>query len=76
MSRSAEVAVDMDLMRKVEALPVRQAGQQTIVPTEAQLAALRKYWKTGRRQTDIAKALGVSVHTARRWYEERVRAER
>ena len=72
MSRSADVKVDMELMRRIEALPVTRGGTPRLDPTPAQVTAVRKYWKSGRRQTDIAKMLGVHHNTVRRWYREYV----
>ena len=74
MSRSAEVAVDLDLMREIEALPVRKAGNQELVPSKAQIDALKRFWKSGRRQVDIAAKLGVGVQTARAWWERYAQA--
>lgn len=72
MPRSAEVAIDMELMRRVEVLPVVRSGNPGLQPTPTQVEALRRYWRSGRRQIDVAKAIGVSAMTARRWYREYV----
>jgi len=70
MPRSAEVKIDLELMSRLEALPIARGGTPKHEPTPAQVAALRRYWKSGRRQPDIAKALGVHANTARRWYRD------
>jgi hypothetical protein len=72
MPRSTEVKVDMGLLAKVEALPVRRSGAPAMVPTKEQLEALRLYWKSGRRQTEISRAIGVCTGVARGWYREYV----
>lgn len=75
MSRSTEVKIDVSLMQAIEAIPVRSSGNQRKEPTPEQVEALRRYWRSGRRQDDMSKALGVSRHTAARWYEEYVEAD-
>ena len=74
MPRSVDVKVDMNVLEGLEALPVVRGGAPKKVPTPTQLEGLRRYWKSGRRQQDIADKLGVGKDTCLRWYRELIEA--
>ena len=64
--------IDEDLLAKLYAATEKiGVGTKKIYPTERQAKILRDLWgKKTVRQVDIAKAIGVSVNVARRWFEE------
>lgn len=64
--------IDEDLLAKLYAATEKiGGGTKKIYPTERQAKILRDLWgKKTVRQVDIAKAIGVSVNVARRWFEE------
>ena len=64
--------IDEDLLAKLYAATEKiGGGTKKIYPTERQAKVLRDLWgKKTVRQVDIAKAIGVSVNVARRWFEE------
>ena len=64
--------IDEDLLAKLYAATEKiGGGTKKIYPTERQAKILRDLWgKKTARQVDIAKAIGVSVNVARRWFEE------
>lgn len=67
------VAVDIDpeMLARLEALPDKTGGAPRKVPTPQQLEALRRFWLT-KGHDDLARAIGTSENTARRWYREYV----
>lgn len=80
MPRSAEVKVDMELMRQAEALPAGKSARFK-APTEHAIAALRRYWKTKDKRMLAAilpctdGTVGVHPNTAREWYRRYVEGE-
>lgn len=56
-----------DLCKAIEAIPPYSSRA---VPTEAQRKALLKYWNSGRNKKEVARMIGTSYDTARRWYAE------
>jgi hypothetical protein len=64
-----EINIDQSLLDQLEKLPDKHAGSRIRNPTEQELEIVAKYWNV-KRQVDLCKLLGVSVATARRWYEE------
>lgn len=69
MREMVEININEELLKKIESLPDKNPGIRQRNPTEQEKEIIKKYWKV-KRQTDLCKVLGVSVSTARRWYEE------
>lgn len=57
------------LCRALESVPMVRSPLKK-EPTEAQRKAVLKYWPTSRDKEMMARKLGVSENTARRWYKE------
>jgi hypothetical protein len=56
-----------ELEAALERLPT---GRRKTEPTDEQLRLLRKYWKSGRNQREVARLIGLGPWLARRIYDE------
>jgi transcription initiation factor TFIIIB Brf1 subunit/transcription initiation factor TFIIB len=68
---SVSVDIDTALLERLESLPDKQTGRGGHAWTEQEDAILRRYWPI-KRQSDVAKVLGMSQDTCRKRYRELV----
>lgn len=64
MPKSDGVTLDASWLKALDALPDARVGNPGRKWTEQEDEAIRRYW-TRKRQTDIARILGVSINPLR-----------
>ena len=67
--------ISPEMLERLGQMPDRHPGIQELVPTDEQIEILRLYYHRKTRD-DLARLLGISPNTMRRWYRKYLEGEK